>query len=129
MTASAAEGASAAIPAFEPEELYGEPNGLARHYSRFRVAGRLLLTGHSHQAWPDCGFDGQRRAWEDAARLVDAKWEEAFARADRVRAGFAALLGAPGQPGRRGLRPRRQHARTRDPLPLRALPARPVRGW
>ncbi|WP_423925636.1 kynureninase [Candidatus Palauibacter sp.] len=90
--------ASAAIPAFEPEELYGEPNALARHYSRFRVAGRLLLTGHSHQAWPDCGFDGQRRAWEDAARLVDAKWEEAFARADRVRAGFAALLGAPGQP-------------------------------
>ena len=86
------------MTAFEPEELYGEPNALARHYSRFRVAERLLLTGHSHQAWPDCGFDGQRRAWEDAARLVDAKWEEAFARADRVRAGFAALLGAPGQP-------------------------------
>ena len=90
--------ASAAAPALEPEALYGEPNALARHYSRFRVAERLLLTGHSHQAWPDCGFDGQRRAWEDAARLVDAKWEEAFARADRVRAGFAALLGAPGQP-------------------------------
>jgi hypothetical protein len=26
---------------------------LARYYSRFRVADRLLLTGHSHQARPD----------------------------------------------------------------------------
>ena len=65
------------------------------HYSRFRVAERLLLTGHSHQAWPDCGFRGQQRAWEDAARLVDGKWEEAFARAERVRSGYAGLLGTP----------------------------------
>ena len=85
-------------PGLEPEALYGEPNALAPHYARFRVAERLLLTGHSHQAWPDCGFEGQRRAWEDAARLVDAKWEEAFARGDRVRAGYAALLGGPGAP-------------------------------
>ena len=28
---------------------------LAPHYSRFRVTERLLLTGHSHQAWPDVG--------------------------------------------------------------------------
>ena len=35
------------------------PNALAPHYSRFRVAERLLLTGHSHQAWPDCGFEAQ----------------------------------------------------------------------
>ncbi|WP_419162297.1 kynureninase [Candidatus Palauibacter sp.] len=80
------------------EELRGEPNALGAHYSRFRVAERLLLTGHSHQAWPDCGFGGQRRAWEDAARLVDRKWDEAFARADRVRAGYARLLGGPGRP-------------------------------
>ena len=80
------------------EALYGEPNALAHHYSRFRVSQRLLLTGHSHQAWPDCGFGGQRRAWEDAARLVDAKWEEAFARADRVRAGYARLLGSAERP-------------------------------
>ena len=92
-TATAAPGAGPA-----PEALYGEPNALSRHYSRFRVSRRLLLTGHSHQAWPDCGFDGQRRAWEDAARLVDAKWEEAFARADRVRAGYARLLGSAEHP-------------------------------
>jgi kynureninase len=56
------------------------------------VANRLLLTGHSHQAWPDAGFEGQQRAWLDAARYTDDKWERAFAMADRVRAGYAALL-------------------------------------
>ena len=40
---------------------------LKPHYSRFRVAERLLLTGHSHQAWPDVGFEGVVEAWEDAA--------------------------------------------------------------
>ncbi len=73
-------------------------NPLARHYTRFRVAERLLLTGHSHQAWPDCGFAAQQQAWLDAAELVDEKWERAFAVAGRVRAGIAALLGeAPQQ--------------------------------
>ncbi len=81
-----------------PESLYEEPNALAPSYARFRVDERLLLTGHSHQAWPDCGFDGQKRAWEDAARLVDDKWDEAFARADRVRRGFARLLGDGARP-------------------------------
>jgi kynureninase len=74
------------------DELYRSPNRLAPDYSAFRVADRLLLTGHSHQAWPDCARDGQLRAWEDAAELADEKWERAFAQADRVRRGFAALL-------------------------------------
>ena len=65
---------------------------LARHYSRFRVAERLLLTGHSHQAWPDVAFDAQQRAWLEAAALVDDKWEQAFAQADLVQAGFKRLL-------------------------------------
>jgi kynureninase len=68
-------------------------NPLARHYSRFRVGERLLLTGHSHQAWPDVGFDGQQQAWLDAAELVDDKWERAAEQANRVRTGFARLLG------------------------------------
>src|SRR5687768_10725022 len=67
--------------------------GLAAHYSRFRVGERLLLTGHSHQAWPDVGFEAQQRAWLDAAELVDGKWEQAAVQAGHVRAGFAALLG------------------------------------
>lgn len=78
--------------------LHTDPNALAAEYSRFRVSERLLLTGHSHQAWPDCAFVGQTEAWEAAARYVDEKWGEAFARADRVRRGYAALLGDTGRP-------------------------------
>jgi selenocysteine lyase/cysteine desulfurase len=69
------------------------PNALAADYARFDVANRLLLTGHSHQAWPDVARDAQLAAWDDAARDVDDKWTRAFARADRVRAGFARRLG------------------------------------
>jgi selenocysteine lyase/cysteine desulfurase len=69
-------------------------NPLAAHYARFRVAERLLLTGHSHQAWPDVAADGQAEAWDDAATLVDEKWERALEKADRVRAGFARRIGA-----------------------------------
>ena len=76
-------------------DLARSPNALAPHYSRFRVSERLLLTGHSHQAWPDVGFEGQQEAWTDAAELVDGKWERAFERADRVRAGFGRLLDCP----------------------------------
>jgi kynureninase len=71
-------------------------NPLAAHYKRFRVAERLLLTGHSHQAWPDVALEGQVAALEDAALHVDDKWERAFAQAERVRDGFRALLGDPG---------------------------------
>jgi kynureninase len=70
-------------------------NDLARHYSRFRVGERLLLTGHSHQAWPDVALQGQIDAFLDAAEDVDTKWGKAFAVADRVRDGFRALLGEP----------------------------------
>lgn len=74
------------------QDLHSAPNALAPAYSHFRVSERLLLSGHSHQAWPDCGFEGQKQAWLDAAELVDSKWERAFARADRVRAGWRRLL-------------------------------------
>ncbi len=76
----------------KPEELYRSPNRLARDYKRFDVTNRILLTGHSHQAWPDCGFEAQSQAWLDAAALVDDKWDLAFGKADRVRRGFATLL-------------------------------------
>lgn len=81
---------NAAAPTLET--LTAAPNALAPHYSRFRVTERLLLTGHSHQAWPDRAFEGQQRAWLDAAEFVDEKWERAFERADRVRQGYARLL-------------------------------------
>ena len=74
-------------------ELYASPNALVPHYSAFRVADRVLLTGHSHQAWPDAGLEGHERAWLDAAELVDAKWERVEVMSERVREGFRALMG------------------------------------
>jgi len=73
--------------------LRASPNPLASHYSRFRVGERMLLSGHSHQAWPDVGFEGQMEAWNDAAEYVDEKWSRAEAKAERVRRGYAKLLG------------------------------------
>jgi kynureninase len=70
-----------------------DPAALARHYSRFRVTERILLTGHSHQAWPDVAFEAQQQAWLDAAEQVDGKWDLAAEQAGRVQEGFARLLG------------------------------------
>ena len=72
-----------------------DPAALAPHYSAFRVSERLLLTGHSHQAWPNVGREGVLEAWDDAALHADEKWERAFAKAERVRDGFRALLREP----------------------------------
>lgn len=79
------------------EVLYETPNALAPHYSRFRVDERLLLTGHSHQAWPDRAEVGQHRAFEDAARWVDEKWDRALEQAARVREGYGRLLDTPAE--------------------------------
>ena len=68
------------------------PEALAGHYTRFRVGERLLMTGHSHQAWPDVARQAQLKAFDAAAELVDGKWGEASDVADRVRAGWSTLL-------------------------------------
>lgn len=46
--------------------------------------GRVLLTGHSHQAWPDVAREAMARCFDDAARLVDDKWGRVFELVDRV---------------------------------------------
>ena len=65
------------------------------HYTRFRVAERLLLTGHSHQAWPDVALEGQLEAFEDAAarggREVGARPREGRAGARRASARCSAI--------------------------------------
>ena len=106
----------------DPASLYASPNALAPHYSRFAVSQRLLLTGHSHQAWPDCGFDGQMKAWLDAAHYVDDKWEHAFAQAERVRQGFARLLGDAGGGIALGANTHELVVRLLSALPLRTRP-------
>ena len=106
----------------DPASLYCSPNALAPHYSRFRVAERLLLTGHSHQAWPDCGFEAQSQAWLDAARYVDDKWDHAFERAQKVREGFTRLLGDPGEGIALAPNTHELVVRLLSGLPLRARP-------
>ena len=68
---------------------------LASHYSRFRVSERLLLSGHSHQAWPDVAIEGQLEAFNDAALHVDEKWGRAFDKAERLRDGIRTHLEEP----------------------------------
>jgi kynureninase len=105
-----------------PEDLHRAPNALAPHYSRFRVAERLLLTGHSHQAWPDVGFEAQERAWLDAADHVDGKWEHAFRQAERVRRGYRRLLGGMDGDIALGANTHELLVRFLSALPLRARP-------
>jgi selenocysteine lyase/cysteine desulfurase len=66
---------------------------LRSHYTAFLRPGRVLLTGHSHQAWPDVARDALGECFDAAAAHVDDKWSAAFAVADEVRAGLAAALG------------------------------------
>ena len=70
-----------------------DPLALRPHYRSFVRTDRVLLTGHSHQAWPDVARDAVLDAFDDAAAWVDHKWEHAFAAADATRAGVASRLG------------------------------------
>lgn len=76
-------------------DLTQSPNALRDHYSRFRAADRLLLTGHSHQAWPDAALDGIAESFAVAANQVDRKWDGAMAKADEVRQAVAMWLHDP----------------------------------
>ncbi len=64
-------------------------------YSRFLGAspGRILLSGHSHQAWPDVARDAQLAVFDDAAELVDDKWERVFRIQREVGEGILTRMG------------------------------------
>lgn len=40
--------------------------------------GGLHFAAHSHHPWPDASRDAQLEAWDDAARLLDTKWDLIF---------------------------------------------------
>lgn len=40
--------------------------------------GRLHVAAHSHHLWPDAAREGHMRAFDDASRLADRKWERVF---------------------------------------------------
>jgi selenocysteine lyase/cysteine desulfurase len=50
-------------------------NGFAR---TFGEDAPLHVAAHSHHPWPDVSYDAQIAAWEDAARLLDRKWDFLF---------------------------------------------------
>lgn len=74
------------------EDIYNSPNILEDSYSEFGVSSKILLTGHSHQAWPNVAFNGIKKSWFDASEFIDYKWEKAFQKGDEVRAGFLKLM-------------------------------------
>lgn len=86
-----------------------DPSKLRPHYSAFlgtspRTSSRtpsgqrrLLLTGHSHQAWPDVAREGLLEAFDVAAEHVDDKWGPVFAAQDELRNHIAVRIGC--QPG------------------------------
>lgn len=67
-------------------------------FSRFLGVepGRLHAAAHSHHPWPDVTFAAHQQAWDDAARLMDDKWDHVFSSViPRTRARVAAVLGLP----------------------------------
>lgn len=77
-------------------DLAGDLAGLRLAYSRFLRPGRILLSGHSHQAWPDDARAAQTAYFDDAAEFVDEKWDRALLpRLDLVRQGILRRLGLP----------------------------------
>ncbi len=71
-------------------------------FSRFFSADkeRLHFAAHSHHLWPDVTRQAMLDVWDDAARLVDRKWERIFGEVvPRAQAHVARVLGlsAPAQ--------------------------------
>jgi selenocysteine lyase/cysteine desulfurase len=69
------------------------PASLRPHYTAFLRPGRILLTGHSHQAWPDVARGAIVEAFEDAAAHVDDKWGRAMQRGEAVRRAVSTRVG------------------------------------
>jgi selenocysteine lyase/cysteine desulfurase len=81
----------------EPLDVVSDLPALRAAYSRFLTGDRILLTGHSHQAWPDVTRDALGRSFDDAARFVDDKWEQAVTpMQERVGAAILARMGFRG---------------------------------
>ncbi|MCK6605367.1 MAG: aminotransferase class V-fold PLP-dependent enzyme [Ignavibacteriaceae bacterium] len=81
---------------FNAEDFFAAGNPLAPDYSRFNVENKLLLTGHSHQAWPDVSREGIIQCWDDAAELADKKWERISIVEERVKSGYRTLMNDTG---------------------------------
>jgi kynureninase len=104
------------------DDLRATPNPVAADYTLARVDERLLLTGHSHQAWPDVAVEAVADGVRAALDLLDEKWARAFAQADRVRAGYRGWLHDPGAELALGSNTHELILRMLSSLDLRARP-------
>jgi selenocysteine lyase/cysteine desulfurase len=71
---------------------------LRSQFSRFLNSEpeRLHFAAHSHHPWPDVTRDAHVQAWDDAARLIDDKWEHVLGPVlDEFRAHVAGHLNLP----------------------------------
>jgi kynureninase len=69
-------------------------SGFARTFDR--TGAPLHVAAHSHHPWPDVSFDAQVLAWDDAARLLDRKWDHVFETViPRAQAHVARQVGLP----------------------------------
>ncbi|MET0529425.1 MAG: aminotransferase, partial [Microvirga sp.] len=71
---------------------------LRSHFSRFLNSEpeRLHFAAHSHHPWPDVTREAHVQAWDDAARLIDDKWEHVLGPVlDEFRAHVAGHLNLP----------------------------------
>ncbi|MDW8247773.1 MAG: aminotransferase class V-fold PLP-dependent enzyme, partial [Myxococcales bacterium] len=67
-------------------------------YTAFLRPDRILLTGHSHQAWPNVVREAQARYFDDSAAWVDDKWSQAiFPKVERVSQEILRRMGFPEQ--------------------------------
>ncbi|MBL8602237.1 MAG: kynureninase [Myxococcales bacterium] len=99
-----------------------DPAALSPHYTAFLKPSRVLLTGHSHQAWPDVARAAQLEAFDDAALHVDDKWSRAFEAAQAVQRAVAReSVCAPDQVAL-GANTHELVVRFLSALPLRARP-------
>lgn len=73
-------------------EFARSPNIISKDYSHAGVAARIQLTGHAHQAIPDVAEQGYREHWDVLNKYGEERWEEVFARAFKVREGFAQMI-------------------------------------
>ena len=100
------------------------PEKLRTHYQYFLPpeSDRILLTGHSHQAWPDVARDAVQLAFDDAATHVDDKWEAVFTQQNQVREVIATRCGGKAEEIALGQNTHELFTRFLSALPLKERP-------
>lgn len=85
-----------------PPRTAQPPFDFSAEFSHFRQnwPAQLHFAAHSHHFWPDVTREAQLRCWDDAARLIDGKWEEVLGPVwQKVAEGVARHLNLPGVDG------------------------------